>query len=86
MDSGFPVVTVAIVILVIYLLSAIKILADTKRGVIFRLGRLQATRRASPHLSYSRPRSTAIVRVSLRQEALKYPPVVLGWNLNGVSE
>ena len=38
-------VTVAIVILVIYLLSSIKILAEYERGVIFRLGRLMGTPR-----------------------------------------
>ncbi len=34
--------TVAAVIVVIYLLSSIKILAEYERGVIFRLGRLLA--------------------------------------------
>ena len=35
--------TIIIVIVVIYLLSSIKILAEYERGVIFRLGRLLAT-------------------------------------------
>ena len=43
MELGFPVVTVAIVIVIIYLLSSIKILAEYERGVIFRLGRLLGT-------------------------------------------
>ena len=46
MDLGFPVITVAIVIVIIYLLSSIKILAEYERGVIFRLGRLLGTPRA----------------------------------------
>ena len=43
MDLGYPVITVAIVIVIIYLLSSIKILAEYERGVIFRLGRLLGT-------------------------------------------
>ena len=46
MELGFPVVTVGIVIVVIYLLSSIKILAEYERGVIFRLGRLLGRPRA----------------------------------------
>ena len=37
--------TIIIVIFVLYALSCIKILAEYERGVIFRLGRLQATAR-----------------------------------------
>ncbi len=58
MELGFPVVTVAIVIFVIYLLSSIKILAEYERGVIFRLGRLAGTLRrdrASSWCSHRRP-------------------------------
>jgi regulator of protease activity HflC (stomatin/prohibitin superfamily) len=40
MDLGFPVIAIAVVIVVIYFLSSIKILAEYERGVIFRLGRL----------------------------------------------
>jgi len=37
MDFGLPVVSIGIVIVIIYLLSSIKILAEYERGVIFRL-------------------------------------------------
>jgi regulator of protease activity HflC (stomatin/prohibitin superfamily) len=37
---GFGAGTIVIIIVVIYLLSSIKILAEYERGVIFRLGRL----------------------------------------------
>jgi len=43
MDFGLPVVSIGIVIVIIYLLSSIKILAEYERGVIFRLGRLLGT-------------------------------------------
>src|ERR1700704_4533472 len=73
MEPGFPVVTVAIVILVIYLLSAIKILAEYERGVIFRLGRLQGHAKGPGLILVFAP-IDRIVRVSLRQEALEVPP------------
>src|ERR1700723_2862342 len=72
MDLGFPVVTVAIVIVVIYLLSSIKILAEYERGVIFRLGRLIAAKGPGVILVFSP--IDRMVRVSLRQEALEVPP------------
>src|SRR6195256_1440740 len=73
MEPGFPVVTVAIVILVIYLLSAIKILAEYERGVIFRLGRLQGHAKGPGLILVFAP-IDRIVRISLRQEALEVPP------------
>jgi len=45
MDFGLPVVSIGIVIVIIYLLSSIKILAEYERGVIFRLGRLLVRRK-----------------------------------------
>src|ERR1700675_2095729 len=73
MELGFPVVTVAIVIFVIYLLSSIKILAEYERGVIFRLGRLMGTAKGAGVILVFSP-IDRMVRISLRQEALEVPP------------
>src|SRR5215467_6086821 len=73
MELGFPVITVAIVILIIYLLSSIKILAEYERGVIFRLGRLLESAKGPGVILVFAP-VDRIVRVSLRQEALEVPP------------
>src|SRR2546428_8483496 len=73
MELGFPVVTVGSVILVIYLLSSIKILAEYERGVIFRLGRLQGHAKGPGIILVFAP-IDRMVRVSLRQEALEVPP------------
>jgi regulator of protease activity HflC (stomatin/prohibitin superfamily) len=73
MELGFPVVTVAIVILVIYFLSCIKILAEYERGVIFNLGRLSPHPKG-PGLVFVFSPVQRMVRVSLRQEALEVPP------------
>src|SRR5208282_2639179 len=43
MELGVGFTTIVIIIVVIYLLSSIKILAEYERGVIFRLGRLLTT-------------------------------------------
>ncbi|HXW13842.1 MAG TPA: slipin family protein, partial [Terriglobia bacterium] len=40
MELGFGFSTIVLIIVVLYLLSSIKILAEYERGVIFRLGRL----------------------------------------------
>src|SRR5712675_2056808 len=73
MELGFPVVTVAIVIFVIYVLSSIKILAEYERGVIFRLGRLMGTAKGPGVILVFAP-VDRVVRISLRQEALEVPP------------
>src|SRR5436305_1314158 len=73
MELGFPVVTVAIVIFIIYVLSSIKILAEYERGVIFRLGRLLGQAKGPGVILVFAP-VDRIVRVSLRQEALEVPP------------
>jgi regulator of protease activity HflC (stomatin/prohibitin superfamily) len=72
MDLGFPVITVAIVIVIIYLLTSIKILAEYERGVIFRLGRLIAAKGPGVILVFAP--IDRMVRISLRQEALEVPP------------
>src|SRR5450759_4106088 len=73
MELGFPAVTVGIVIVVIYLLSSIKILAEYERGVIFRLGRLLGTAKGPGVILVFAP-IDRMVRISLRQEALEVPP------------
>jgi len=73
MVIGFPVVTVAIVILVIYILSCIKILAEYERGVIFNLGRLSPHPKGPGLILVFGP-VQRMVRISLRQEALEVPP------------
>jgi regulator of protease activity HflC (stomatin/prohibitin superfamily) len=73
MEIGFPVLTVAIVIFVIYALSSIKILAEYERGVIFTLGRLDAHPKG-PGITLVFSPIQRMVRVSLRQEALEVPP------------
>lgn len=64
---------VLIIIGLLYLLSSIKILAEYERGVIFRLGRLQAAAKG-PGVIFVFAPVDRIVRVSLRQEALEVPP------------
>jgi len=73
MELGFPVVGIAIVIFVIYIISSIKILAEYERGVIFRLGRLLESAKGPGVILVFAP-VDRIVRVSLRQEALEVPP------------
>src|SRR3982075_3148446 len=73
MELGFPVVTVAIVIVGIYVLSSIKILAEYERGVIFRLGHLLKQAKGPGLILVFAP-IDRIVRISLRQEALEVPP------------
>ena len=69
MDLGFPVITVAVVILVIYLLSSIKILAEYERGVIFRLGRLLGQAKGPGIILVFSP-IDRMVRISLRQAVI----------------
>ncbi len=73
MEIGFSLTTVVIVILVIYLLSSVKILAEYERGVIFRLGRLLSAAKGPGIILVFAP-IDRMVRVSLRQEALEVPP------------
>ena len=72
MPEGYGLIVV-IVIVVLYLLSSIKILAEYERGVIFRLGRLLSMAKGPGVILVFAP-VDRIVRVSLRQEALEVPP------------
>ena len=64
---------VPVIILIIYVLSSIKILAEYERGVISRLGHLLAHAKGPGVILVFAP-IDRIVRVSLRQEALEVPP------------
>jgi regulator of protease activity HflC (stomatin/prohibitin superfamily) len=71
MPFSFGVIAAAIVIL--YLLSSIKILAEYERGVIFRLGRLLSSSKGPGIILVFAP-IDRMVRISLRQEAMEVPP------------
>lgn len=71
MPFGF--VTIAVAILILYIVSSIKILAEYERGVIFNLGRLQGVPKGPGIVLVFAP-VQRMVRISLRQEALDVPP------------
>lgn len=64
---------IAVLILVLYLLSSIKILAEYERGVIFRLGRVLPKPKGPGLILVFQP-VDRMVRVSLRLETLDVPP------------
>src|SRR5271157_3216744 len=66
------VVTVAVAIILLYLLSAIKILREYERGVIFRLGRLLPEPKGPGLILVFAPLDR-MVRVSLRIDTLEVP-------------
>jgi len=68
-----PVPAVAAIIVVLYVLSAIKILREYERGVIFRLGRLLPYAKGPGIILVFFP-VDRMVRISLRQEALEVKP------------
>ena len=72
MPEGYGLVVV-IVVVVLYLLSSIKILAEYERGVIFRLGRLLPAAKGPGVILVFAP-VDRMVRISLRQDALEVPP------------
>ena len=61
------------VIVVIYLLSSIKILAEYERGVIFRLGRVLSQPKGPGVILVFKP-IDRLVRLSLRTVAFEVPP------------
>ena len=67
----FPLMLVLIVVL--YLLSSVKILAEYERGVIFRLGRVLPEPKG-PGLIFVFKPIDRMVRISLRLESLEVPP------------
>jgi len=68
-----PIPAVAVIIVVLYVLSAIKILREYERGVIFRLGRLLPYAKGPGIILVFFP-VDRMVRISLRQEALEVKP------------
>ena len=64
---------VIVLIIVIYMLSSIKILAEYERGVIFRLGRVLPQPKGPGVILVFAP-IDRIVRVSLRVDTLEVPP------------
>ncbi len=71
--SAFPPTLLFVVIVVLYLLSSIKILAEYERGVIFRLGKL-LPRPKGPGVILVFVPIDRIVRVSLRTIVMDVPP------------
>jgi len=71
--STLNVTTIAIIIVVIYLLSSIKILREYERGVIFRLGRVLRQPKGPGIILVFAP-IDRMVRISLRVETLEVPP------------
>ncbi|HEY4087392.1 MAG TPA: slipin family protein [Bryobacteraceae bacterium] len=66
-------VIVVVLIVVLYLLSSIKILAEYERGVIFRLGRLLPEAKGPGVILVFAPLDR-MVRVSLRVDTIEVPP------------
>src|SRR5277367_3102907 len=66
-------ILILLLIVVIYLLSSIKILAEYERGVIFRLGRVLPQPKGPGVILVFAP-IDRIVRISLRIEAMEVPP------------
>src|ERR1700691_6649554 len=65
-------IVIPLVIVVVYLLSSIKILAEYERGVIFRLGRVLGNAKGPGVILVFRP-IDRMVRLSLRTEAMEVP-------------
>src|SRR6266496_4555794 len=65
--------TVAVVIVVLYLLSSIKVLREYERGGIFRLGRLLAQPKGPGVVLVFAP-IDRMIKVSLRVDTLEVPP------------
>ena len=63
---------IPIVVIIIYLLSSIKILAEYERAVIFRLGRVLGKPKGPGVIFVFRP-IDRMVRISLRLEAMEVP-------------
>src|SRR5688500_2577586 len=66
-------VVIVIVVVGLYIFSAIKILPEYERGVIFRLGRLLPEAKGPGIFLVFAP-IDKMVRISLRQEAFEVPP------------
>jgi regulator of protease activity HflC (stomatin/prohibitin superfamily) len=69
----FELLLVSVFVVVIWLISSIKILAEYERGVVFRLGRVLASPQG-PGITFVLRPIDRMVRISLRIEALEVPP------------
>jgi regulator of protease activity HflC (stomatin/prohibitin superfamily) len=72
MELGLGFTTIVVIVIILYILSSIKILAEYERGVIFRLGHLLPEAKGPGVILVFAPLDR-IVRISLRQEALEVP-------------
>ncbi len=71
---GFLIVAVAVVLFVIFLVgSAVRIVNEYERGVIFRLGRVQGTAKG-PGLFFLVPIVDRMVKIDLRTVTMDVPP------------
>ena len=70
MELGFGFTTIVIIIVILYILSSIKILAEYERGVIFRLGRLLSDAKGPGIILVFAP-IDRMVRISLRRKHWK---------------
>jgi regulator of protease activity HflC (stomatin/prohibitin superfamily) len=68
----FDPMTIALVVVVVYLLSSVKVLAEYERGVIFRLGRVLPKPKGPGVILVFSP-IDRMVRTSLRMEVLEVP-------------
>jgi regulator of protease activity HflC (stomatin/prohibitin superfamily) len=71
--SSFPILLIPVVLVVLWLLSAVKILNEYERGVIFRLGKLFPQPKG-PGIVLVFPPIDRMVRVSLRTIVMDVPP------------
>jgi regulator of protease activity HflC (stomatin/prohibitin superfamily) len=71
-SAGLVVIGIAVFVVLILLLSAVRVLREYERGVIFRLGRLIAQK--GPGLILLIPIIDKMVRVDLRTVTLNVPP------------
>jgi regulator of protease activity HflC (stomatin/prohibitin superfamily) len=68
----FLVLIVVVVLVIVFLASAVRVLREYERGVVFRLGRLMSER--GPGLTLLIPYIDQMVKVSLRTVTLNIPP------------
>jgi regulator of protease activity HflC (stomatin/prohibitin superfamily) len=73
MSTGLLIgIALAVILVVILLMAAIKVLPEYERGVIFRLGRIQPLK--GPGLIFIIPVIDRLVRVNLRTQTYDIPP------------
>lgn len=71
----FPVIVVIVVVIALYILaSAIRVLREYDRGVVFRLGRVLGGGAKGPGIIFLIPIIDKMVRVSLRTVVMDVPP------------